>query len=183
MNIHGNKNRIFNLEFAKLLGFYQILDTETVTFLGHHNVHYRIFVLLIAYECVMSAILCLNGLYYCINNISESILYFGFVVNMLYSSYKMYIVLNHSKLIWDCLSITQFDFTTYGLKHRRTLEVWRNRSIKSTYMFAIVSIIVLNCFLACPFLFSNTFIMMKNHDGSTSAYHLNVLNLYLFVSD
>jgi len=38
MNIHGNSNRIFNLVLAKFLGIYQILDTETVTFLGRHNV-------------------------------------------------------------------------------------------------------------------------------------------------
>ncbi|XP_022183682.1 uncharacterized protein LOC111043137 isoform X1 [Myzus persicae] len=95
----------------------------------------------------------------------------------------MYIVIKHSKLLRDCLSTTQFDFTSYGLRGRRTLDVARNRSIKSTYIFVMISFLVFICYAACPLVFRDTLIVMRNHDGSTSSYRLNVLNLYLFVSE
>jgi len=183
MNIHGNSDRIFNSVLAKIIGFNQILDTETETFLGRHNVYYKLFVFLIVFECLISAMVCLNGLYYCINNIIEAMFYFGFVGSSLYSSYKMYTILNRSKVIWDCLSVTKFDFTSYGFQGIHTLNSWRNLSIKYTSIYAICFLIMVILYVTCPLVFSDTFITMKNHDGSSSAYRLNVLNLYLFVSE
>jgi len=184
MKIHENNKRIFNLALAKFIGFYQVLDTEKVTFLGRHNVWYRIFVFLIVYECLIAAMLFLNSLYYSKNNITESLLYTGFVINMLYASYKMYIVLKRTKDIWDCLSITQFDFTSYDHRDRRIiLDLWRNRSIWFTNTFAVFCFIMLIFDLASPLAFNDTFMVMKNRDGSSSNYRLNVLNLYLFVPE
>ncbi|XP_060876983.1 uncharacterized protein LOC132949888 [Metopolophium dirhodum] len=186
MNIHGsNSNRIFNQKLAKIFGFYQILDTETVTFLGRHNVYYRIFVFLIVCECLFSAIACLNGLNYIVNNhnIIQAMVYFGFVVNALYGNYKMYIILNNSKVVWDCFSITNFDFTSYGIQGRHTLTAWRNLSIKYTNKYSIFFLTILIMYVASPVVFSDSFIIIKNHDGSSSAYRLNLLNLYLFVSE
>ena len=96
MNIQGNSDRIFNLALAKMFGFYQIFDTESVTFLGRHNVHYKFFVFLIVYESLISAIVFLNGLYYCKNNIAEGMFYFAFVGNAMYANYKMYLILKHT---------------------------------------------------------------------------------------
>jgi len=184
MKIHDNNKRIFNLALAKFIGFYQVLDTEKVTFLGRHNVRYRIFVFLIVYECLIAAMMLLNGLYYSENNITESILYIGFVINMLYASYKIYIVLKRSKDIWNCLSITQYDFTSYDHRDRRIiLELWRNRSIWFTNTFMIFFCILATFYVTFPLAFNNTFIVMKNRDGSTSTYRMNVLNLYLFIPE
>lgn len=157
MNFHRNSSRIFNLVLDNIFGFYQILDTDTVTFLSRHNVHYRVFVFLIVYECLISVMMCLNGLYYCINNMIETILDFGFMVNSLYAIYKICIILNHSKVMWDCWSITQFDFTSYGLHSRHTLDEWRNRSIKSTRIYVIFTSLLFIFYVACPLVFSNTF--------------------------
>lgn len=183
MNFHGNSSRIFNLVLGNIFGFYQILDIDTVTFLGRHNVHYRVFVFLIVYECFISVMMGLNGLYYCINNMTETILHFGFMVNSLYAIYKIYIILKHSKAIWACLSITQFDFTSCGLHSRQILDEWRNRSIKFTRIYVIFTLSLFIFYVACPLVFSNTFTTMKNHDGSSSIYRLNILNLYLFVTE
>jgi len=183
MNIHGNSDRIFNLFLAKMFGFYQILDTETVTFLGRHNVYYKFFVFLIVYECLISAMVCLNGLYYCINNIIEAMFYFGFAGNALYANYKMYHILHHSKVIWDCLSITKFDFTSHGVQGIDTLEKWRNLSIKYTNIYAICFLIIIILYVTSPLVTSDTITTMKNHDGSFSHYRLNLLSLCLFVSE
>ncbi|KAE9528124.1 hypothetical protein AGLY_012546 [Aphis glycines] len=184
MKIHDNHKRIFNLALAKFIGFYQVLDIEKVTFLGRRNVRYRIFVFLIVYECLIAVMMLLNGLYYSKNNITESILYTGFVINMFYASYKMYIVLTRSKDIWDCLSITQYDFTLYDHRDRRIiLDLWRNRSIWLTSTFMIFSFVMVTFYVTCPLVFNNTFIVMKNRDGSTSTYRMNVLNLYLFIPE
>ncbi|XP_029345906.1 uncharacterized protein LOC115034176 [Acyrthosiphon pisum] len=186
MNSHGsNSDSIFNLKLAKIFGFYQILDTETVTFLGRHNVYYRIFVFLIVYQCLLSAIVFLNGLYYPVNNnnIIQAMFYFGFVVNVLYGNYKMYIILNRSKVIWDCLSITKFDFTSYGVQGRHTLNVWRNLSIKYTNIYVMFYLTISILTVASPMVFNNSFIIIKNQDGLSSAYRLGLVNLYLFISD
>jgi len=109
--------------------------------------------------------------------------YFGFVVNALYGNYKMYIILNSSKVIWDCLSITKFDFTSYGVQGRHKLNEWQNISIKYTSIYSIFFLITLILYVASPAVFSNSFIIIKNYDGSSSAYRLNLLNLYLFISE
>lgn len=44
MKIQDSEKHILNLAFAKFIGLYQMLDTETVTFLGCHNVLYKMFV-------------------------------------------------------------------------------------------------------------------------------------------
>ncbi|KAE9539985.1 hypothetical protein AGLY_005237 [Aphis glycines] len=184
MKIQDNDKQIFNLTLAKFIGFYQVMDTEKVTFLGRHNVRYKIFVFLIVYECLIAAILLLNCLYYSENNTTEFIRYTGFVVNMFYASYKMYIVLKRTKDIWDCLSITQFDFTSYDHRDRRIiLDLWRNRSIWFTNTFVVFSLIMLIFYTACPLAFNDTFIVMKSRDGLSSNYRLNMVNLYLFVPE
>jgi len=184
MKIQDNGKQIFNQALEKFIGFYQLVDIEKVTFLGRHNVRYRIFVFLIVYECIIAAMLLLNGLYYSENNTTEFILYTGFVINMLYASYKMYIVLKRTKDIWDCLSITQFDFTSYNHRDRRIiLDLWRNRSIWFTNTFVAFSLLMLIFYAVCPLAFNDTFLVMKNRDGLSSNYRLNVLNLYLFVPE
>ncbi|CAI6364349.1 unnamed protein product [Macrosiphum euphorbiae] len=183
MNIRGNSDRIFNLVLAKMFGFYQILDTESATFLGRHNVNYTFFVFLIVYECLISAIVFLNGLYYCTNNIIEAMFYFGFMGNAMYASYKMYLILYHSKVIWDCFSATKFDFTSYGVQGIHTLNKWRNLSIKYTNIYMMFFLTFLFFLVTVPLVFSNTFVTMKNHDGSTSSYRLSLLSLYLFISE
>jgi len=183
MNIQGNSERVFNQLLAWRLGIYQVLDPETVTFLGRHNVHYRFLVFCTIYQCVMAVLMGLCGLYYFMNNIVVSIPYFSFLVNMVYASYKMYILLNYSNIIWDCMSVTRFEFTSCGLRGRYTLDMWRNISIKKTNIYTIFFLSMLISYVACPLVFNNTFITMKNHDGSFSVYRLNVLNLYLYFSE
>lgn len=129
-------------------------------------------------------IIIINGLYYSKNNTIESIIYTGFVINMFYASYKMYIVLKRTKDIWDCLSITQYDFTSYDHRDRRIiLDLWQNRSIWFTSIFIIFTFVMVTFYVTCPSAFNNTFIVMKNHDGSSSTYRMNVLNLYLFIPE
>jgi len=122
-------------------------------------------------------------LYYFINNIVEAMFYFAFVGNSMFMNYRMYLIFNHSKDIWDCLSVTKFDFTSCGLQGRHTLIAWRNLSIKYTSLYALSFLTMLIFYVLAPVVFSNTLMTMKNHDGSSSVYRPNVINLYLFVSE
>lgn len=183
MRNRDDKKQIFNLLLAKSLGVYQMLDPNTEKYLGRHNVYRCVFIMLVFYNCLISMTAFLNGLYYWSNHTMESIFYFGMGLNILYISYKMCLLLNNSKEIWDCLSITQYDFMTYGHRDRRILDFWRKRSIGITYIITIILFLFTCFYVMYPLIFSGRFVVMKNHDGSSSNYRLNVLNLCSFIPE
>lgn len=178
-NIDDNE-LILNQLLAKILGLYQILDPKKVKLRGRfNNVYKSIFVILMLYQSIMSLILCLCGVYYWTNNTVESMIYLLISINILFANYKIYIVVHYSEDIWNCLSVTQFNFTNYRHQHRHILDLWRNLSIWLTYIFTVLCFLMAIGMAIYPLAFSNTFTVMKNHDVSSSTYGQNVLNLYL----
>lgn len=177
-NFDDNK-LMLNQILVKILWFYQILIFEKVKFRGRYNVYKSIFVILMVYQCLISFILCLSGFYYWTNNTIESMMYFMISINLIFANYKMFIIYYYLGDIWNCLTVTKFNFTNYGHQHRHILDLWRNLSIKLMYTFTILCFLLGIGMAIYPLALNNTFLVMRNHDGMSSNYRLNVINLYL----
>jgi len=168
---------------VKILWFYENLISEKVKCRGRYNFYKSIFVILMLYQCLISLIICLSGFYYWTKNTIESMMYLITSINIVFANYKMYTIVYYSVYIWKCLSITQFNFTNYGHQHRRILDFWRNLSIRLTYTFKIMCFLLVIGVAMYPLTFGNTFLQMKDHNGLSSNYRLNVLNLNLLFSE
>lgn len=174
---------ILNKMLVKILWFYENVISETVKCRGRYNFYKSIFVILMLYQCLVSLILCLSGFYYWTKNTIQSMMYLMISINIVFANYKMYNIAYYSGDIWKCLSITQFNFTNYGHQHRRILDLRRNLSIRLTYTFKIMCFLLVIGMAMYPLAFGNTFLQMKDHDGLSSNYRLNVLNLNLLFSE
>jgi len=172
---------IANKLLAISLWFYQNLDREKIK--DRYTIYNSIFILLMLYQCLISAISCSSVYYFWTNNTVEALFNLTVMINILFGNYKLYVVARYSKDIWNCLSITQFNFTKYDCQFRRILNLWRNRIIWVTYIFTVLIILYLICMATYPKAFNNKFVMIKNDDGSFRKYHLNIFNLYAIFSE
>jgi len=125
----------------------------------------------------------IRGLYFWVNNTVEALFNFTIAINILFGNYKIYVIVHYSKDIWNCLSITQFNFIKYGCQYRCILYLWRNRFMWVTYIFTVLVFFFLICWGTYPKAFNNTFLVIKNYNGSSSKYHLNIINLYFLCSE
>jgi len=182
MVIQDEKNFVFNIRLAKLICLYQILDPGTLQFRGK-IVYHIVFAFIVLYMTVISITLNVSGVYYFTNNTDISMENFWLAESSLFIIYKTWIVVNHSNDIWNCLSVTWYDFTSYGLKNRRILDKWRLRSVWSTTMLAVTYWMTAVIYLGSSLIFNNNIIPIKNNDGSISNYRQNIINWYVFVSD
>lgn len=77
MKIEDSNKHIFDMGLAKCIGYYEMLDIETETFIWA--------VITSTTECLCFSLLahvflmCLNGLHYSIN-MTESVIYFGLLM-------------------------------------------------------------------------------------------------------
>eukprot|EP00102_Acyrthosiphon_pisum_P022639 XP_016659849.1 PREDICTED: uncharacterized protein LOC100570795 isoform X2 [Acyrthosiphon pisum] len=185
MDIQNEKHHVFNIRLANLTGLYQILDPGALKCRGR-NV-YQIFVAFIAlYILVVSMALFVDCLHLWTNNTSMSLLNFFVATNSFYACYKMWIVIYRSNDIWDCLSITRYDFTSLSNRKRighGILDRWRARSVWYTSLLAGLYFSTMVIYMGISLAFCNVLIPIKNHDSSFGNYRLNILNLYFFTSD
>lgn len=178
MNIRRGEKRLSNTTLAKLLGLHQILNPKSAKLCGF-NVYHMIFGSFISYLILVSVMMCITGLYYWTNHRTEAILHFGTMEIYLFTCYKMSILIRKSRKIWECFSITFFDFTPYGgCRDARLLEMWRYRIILITSAYAIASFFATLVFVSSPAIFRNGLTTMKSLDGSQGKYRMNLLNLY-----
>lgn len=183
MDHRNGEKQMSNTMLAKLMGLTHILNPEALKLCGF-NVYHLVFGFLVLYLGLVSVITCINGLYYWTNHRAEAILHLGSAEIFIYSCYKMSILIRKSREIRNCLSITCFDFTTYGSSRVvRLLEMWRNRIILITSVFAVGCLFATLMFASCPVMFRNGFTTVKSLDGTQSLYRINVLNLYATWSD
>jgi len=184
MDIRNEKNHVFNIKLARLIGLYQTLDPGTVKFRGR-NVYHMVMACIMLYMCVSSMILNLSGLYYWTVNMPISIDYIWKAVTSYYLIYKLWIVVHHSNDIWDCLSITRYDFTSFSNRNRHVLNHWRERSVWTTTMYTITYYSSLAFYLASTLVFRKDTLPVKNHDGSFSNYCYNIFKysicIYLYI--
>lgn len=182
MDFRSEKNHIFNIKLAKIIALYQILDPETVKYRGR-NIYHIVLVCFLLYTCLLSVIMVLSGLYYWTNNIPISMDYFFKIEFASYVMYKIWFVIRHSNDIWNYLSITRYDFTSFGNRHRHVPDHWQERLARMTNLYAILYFTTAVCYLTVTLAFSEDKSPIKNYDGSIGYYKQNVLNLYLIVSD
>ncbi|KAL4084860.1 hypothetical protein QTP88_027739 [Uroleucon formosanum] len=183
MEIRNEKNHVFNIKLSKLTGLYQLLDPGTVKYLGR-NVYHIAIVCVLLYMCLFSLISILSSLYYWTANISISMDYFWKSETTLYIIYKIYFVVCHSKEIWNCLSITRYDFTSFKYQNRHViLDRWRERLAWLTTIYAIMYLTATVSYLVITLAFSKDKLPVKNHDGSIGYYRQNAMNFYIIVSD
>lgn len=178
MEQRKREKHIFNGLLAKLVGLHQILNPESDKLYGY-NVYHITFVILILYLILVSSITFINGLFNWTNNRTEAILHFGIAECGMFSSYKMSILIRRSKEIRNCLSITRFDFTSYGrTRDVRLLKLWRSRIILITSSYAVIFFLMIILFTSSPLIFRHGVSTVKSLDGSQSYYRINVINLY-----
>jgi len=113
----------------------------------------------------------------------DSILYFCMTNYFLFSCYKVMTIVRYSDRLWGCLSVTQFDLTSYGDRYSYIMKNCRKWSILYTSASAFVSITALICYIICPLFFNEMYISMTNFNGSTGTYRLNLFNFYSFIPD
>jgi len=125
MDVWNEKNHFFNIKLAKITGLYQMLDPETVKYRGR-NVYHILMACVLVYMSFISMILMLSGLYYWTDNIPISMDYFCKTELCMYIIYKMWFIIHHSNDIWNCLSITWYDFTSFSNRNRHTGSLARS---------------------------------------------------------
>ncbi|XP_029348644.1 uncharacterized protein LOC107883037 [Acyrthosiphon pisum] len=182
MDIQNMKNHIFNIKLARLTGLYQMLDPDTIKCRGR-NIYHVVMSCVLLYMCLISMILMISGVYYWTVNIPISIDYFWKSVSTFYTIYKTSIIIRHSNDIWNCLSITRLDFTTFSNRNRQVLDRWRERLSWLTTIYAIIYTMSVVSYLVFTLVFNEGKTPVKNHDGSIGYYRQNVMNFYLMVSD
>jgi len=182
MDDWNENNHVFNIRLAKLTGLFQILNPETIKFLGR-NVYHIVATIILLYTGVMSIILNASSLYYWADNIILSVDYGWKGIIAFFTAYKMWNVVYHSNDIWDCLAITRYDFTSQNLRNRHILDRWRERSVWITNTLAIVYLFSVALFTGSSYMFRDSISTVNNHDGSVGNYRQNLFNLYLLVTD
>jgi len=182
MDVWNEENNVFNIKLAKLTGLFQLLAPGTVKYRGR-NIYHIATVCVLLCMCVISSILILSGLYCWTNNISISMDYFWKSEITLYIVYKMWFIVRHSDDIWNCLSITRYDFTLINDQHRHILDHWRQRLAWFTIIYSIMYLTATFSYLVITLAFGEDKSPVKSPDGSIGYYRQNAMNLYLIVSD
>lgn len=169
------------INLTKLFGLYQILNPNTTKIFGYNM--YHIIIVLIGLLLFAVSMLSPIGLYNLSSNMTEFSFPFGFIYNMLFSCYKMMIILYYSKDVWHNIVVTRFNFMSYQYYNIQLFKNWQKRAIRIICIFIIISILALSIWIAIPSVFNTTTVTMKNLDGSYSEYRMNIFNLYLIVSN
>ncbi|KAL5235853.1 hypothetical protein ACI65C_003263 [Semiaphis heraclei] len=182
MDIQNEQNHVFNIKLAKLIGLYQILDPGTTKCRGR-NVYHIIGACILLYMCICSMILKLNGVFYWSTNMPLSIDYISKAAITLYLVYRMWNVVHRSNDIWNCLSITRYDFTSFSSWDKHTLDSWRGRSVWLTNIYFAMYVFSMVIYVTSSLAYRNDVLPVKNRDGSIGFYRQNAMNFYFIVSD
>lgn len=183
MNYSEDENCIMSSLMAKCTGLYYIIDAKGPKLGGQNVVHIMIMVM-IAFTAV-SLPLCLIGLYYWCNDVTQIIIQPIIVANFLFGCFKAYTIVRYSDDIRRCLEVTRFDFLSGALDDPDSalfFRTCRNMSAKFTGWFAASSHFVLLVWTLFPFLVVGKTVEIMNRDGSFSSYHFNPYNMYFWVS-
>ncbi|XP_060860110.1 odorant receptor 46a-like [Metopolophium dirhodum] len=182
MDIQNEKNHIFNIKFTKLIGLYQMVDPKSIKLRGG-NIYHVVMWCVMLYVFIVSMILVLSGLYYWTVNIPISMDYIWKSVTTFYITYKTWLIMRHSNDIWNCLSITRYDFTSFSNRNKHVLDHWRERLTWFMTMYTIMYFTAVVSSSVTTLAFSGVKLPVKNHEGSVGYYRLNILNFYLIASD
>lgn len=176
------KNYIFDLKFVKILGLYQILDFKTIKMRKYNN--YQIGIMILGlYEFTISMIN-MTFLYRLTNDLTAFMYYSGIFINFLLSSYKIVNILYFSKDLWKCMAdITNCNFLSYQHYNKNVFKNWRRVTTLVSYIFAILTIVVIIVWTITTIIMKTTFITVRNRDGLYSKRRMSILNSFFMVSD
>ncbi|XP_060857454.1 uncharacterized protein LOC132935036 isoform X1 [Metopolophium dirhodum] len=182
MDIRNEKNHIFNIKFTKLIGLYQMVDPNSIKCRGR-NIYHVVMWCVMLYVFIVSMILVLSGLYNWSVNIPISIDYICKAVNTFYLTYKMCVIIRHSNTIWNCLSITRYDFTSFSNRNKHILDHWRERLTWFMTMYTTMYFTAIVNYSVATLAFSEVKSPVRNHEGSIEYYRMNNMNFYLIASE
>ncbi|XP_060876929.1 uncharacterized protein LOC132949860 [Metopolophium dirhodum] len=183
MDIRDDRNHVFNITLAKLMGLYQTLDPGSFKICRGQSVYHVVAAFIALCLCVFGILLNVSGVYYWTDNMPLSIDYHWKAFVSLYLFYQTCIVIYYSDDIWNCLSITCYGFTSNSLRDRHILDRWREQSVLITTILLVTNITSLIIYFVSTLALSNDMLLIKNRDGSVSSYRQNLFNLYLFAPD
>ncbi|KAL5239808.1 hypothetical protein ACI65C_007218 [Semiaphis heraclei] len=182
MDVKNERNHVFNIRLAKLMGIYHILDPGTLKYRGL-NVYQIALAFNLLYMGVTSIMMNVIGVNCWTVNLLLSVDFFWKADSMLYLIYKWFILIRYSDAVWNCLSITRYDFTSLRSRNIQTLDRWRRRSVRFTNVLTWLCISSIFFYLFLSMIFSKDKLLVKNLDGSIGNYRQSVMNFYFIVSD
>lgn len=173
--------KTLNLKIIKYIGLYQIFNPHTIK-IGNYNVHQVI--LLFTSICIISvSILCLFGTYYLTNDLTMILYNCGCIESVIFSCYKIAIIVYYSKNIWKCITTSNFEFMSYEHYNRNIINDWCTRYLWMSHIYTIAVLVFGLFWIISPCMFSNSNITIKNLDGNLDKYQVNVFNFYFIVSN
>lgn len=180
MDLENKEEYIFSFILLKCIGLYQIIDPNTKKLFGYNLYHIFICLFGLILFCITSMFPI--SLYYWSKDFVAIVYTIGCSENLIFSYCKMLLILYYSQDIWNCMDVTNINFITYEKYNRNVFKNWKKISHRVTLVYCIMSILILTMWILYPLIFNTTF-TIKNLDGSYSNYKLNVLNMYLPISD
>lgn len=181
MDSKQEKQYIFNMKLARIMGLYQILIPNSFSIFGY-NIYHIITVFFVSFTFAISMLFPI-GLLYLRNDIIAIMYYMGCISNFLLSCFKMVNILYHSKDIWKCIDVTSFNYISYKNYDRNVFKNWQTRSIRVTYIYIVIALFAFFCWIFSPCIMNKSVIAIRNIDGSYSKYRMNIFNLYLIASN
>ncbi|CAI6364119.1 unnamed protein product [Macrosiphum euphorbiae] len=181
MDSKQEKQYIFNMKLARIMGLYQILIPSSFSIFGY-NIYHIITVFFVSFTFAISMLFPI-GLLYLRNDIIAIMYYMGCISNFLLSCFKMVNILYHSKDIWKCIDVTSFNYISYKNYDRNVFKNWQSRSIRVTYIYIVIALFAFFCWIFSPCIMNKSVIAIRNIDGSYSKYRMNIFNLYLIASN
>lgn len=178
LRIHDVDKYIINIRLAMYTGFYQMVCPESLTIFGRNVYH----VCAIVYLGFIAMLLTMipAGFYYWKNSLSQIV--FGLIIlgNYLFSCCKVVTIIRNSKQIWEYTEITRIDYmTSYKKYNYDILNKCMVLSTRITCIHSIFCYTLLILWFLLPTLFNDTYMKIKQWDGTYMNYRLNVHNLYM----
>ncbi|KAF0766000.1 odorant receptor 46a-like, partial [Aphis craccivora] len=178
MDSKHEKQYIFNMKLAKIMGLYQILTPDSISIFGY-NIYHIVIVFFGAFMFVISMLFPI-GLLYLRNDMIALMYYMGCISNFILSSYKMGNILYYSKDIWRCIDVTNFYFISYKHYDRNLFKNWQTRSIRITYIYIVIALFAFFCWIFSPCVMNKSIITIRNIDGSYTSHETYNMHFYIF---
>ncbi|XP_050434429.1 uncharacterized protein LOC126841809 [Adelges cooleyi] len=175
------KDYVFNVRLAKLLGLCQTLHPKNAKYYGY-NIYQLSTMFGMVLVGITAAVSGLTGMYHWSNDLTQFSLVYTTCQNLMFLIYKSTAMFKRSDEIWDCLDVIRFDFLSYEFYDKTILKVWQTRTIRITYAICAMSFTATGLWAVGPLFISESYVNLRNRDGSYDSYRLSVFNFYFMVS-
>lgn len=174
---------IFNVKLAKYFGLYQILNPDTGKLYGYNKFH----VLSMFYVFVLLGIMFVTFVGVCgkvHRDPMSAVVPLVVIQNVVFASYKIAVVIRHSREIWNCLDVTRYDFVDQ--RASKTFKRFRSRGLHSTMVIFVAGHLALFLSLVVPLYIDHMHHAHQTTEeddySSSASYRYNMFNLIYPVS-